>query len=70
MDFSTPTEVATFPAGSVTGAMDCISVTTIQDDHYEGTHTFMVMPVIQTGPAVAAAGTCTVDITENDGMQA
>ena len=45
-------------------------MTTIQDDHYEGTHTFMVMPVIQSGPAVAAAEDYTVDITENDGMQA
>ena len=70
VDFNEPTGVATFPAGSVTGAMDCISVTTIQDVHYEGTHTFMVTPVIQSGPAVAAAVTCPVVITEDDGIQA
>ena len=70
VDFNVPTGVATFPAGAMTGVTDYISVTTIQDDHYEGTHTFMVMPVIQSGPAVAAAVTCPVVITEDDGMQA
>ena len=70
VDFNVPTGVATFPAGAMTGATDCIPVTTIQDDDYEGTHTFMVMPVMQTGPAVAAAEDCTVVITEDDGMQA
>lgn len=67
-DYTAPTEVATFATGSVTGDMDCIPVTTIQDEDYEGTHSFMAMVSIQTGPAVAAAGTCTVDITEDDGM--
>ena len=70
VDFNAPTGVATFPAGAMTGATHCIPVTTIQDDDYEGTHSFMVMPVIQTGPAMAAAVTCPVVITENDGIQA
>ena len=57
-----------FSVGSVDGATACITVTTIDDDNYESTHTFMTIIQTPTGPAMADASPCSVEITENDGM--
>ena len=67
-DFTAPSGTAMFSVGSMSGATDCITVTTIEDDNYESTHTFMTVIQTPTGPAMADASPCSVEITEDDGV--
>ena len=59
-----------FGTGSPNGASQCLSISTIQDFNFEGTHSFQV-DIVSISPSkiVDAAGVATVNIMDNDGKQ-
>ena len=66
-DFTTVTMSLTYPMGTPDGADDqCIDVTSVLDDLFEGDETFTVELTDLTG-ATSAANMTTVTITDDDG---
>ena len=58
-----------FPSGSTDGALECVNITIVDDNTFEGPHSFSVEIIMASSPSVIGSpSSATINIEDDEGM--